>query len=285
MKIIDTHAHLYFDQFHSTREAIIDDDMTHNVIYQVQIGCDEISSYAALELTKRYNHMYCMLGVHPLYALDIGTNTHKYKEYKDYTITSNTLEELINTYDMWINSNKKHIVGIGEIGFDRYYNDSKELYEAQYKSFLAHIPLASKHQLPICIHTRNSTYELLQFLDMHYNTMPFDAVVHCFSDTYDTAITLINKYNMMIGIGGVITYNTAYELQETIKKIPLEHIITETDMPYLKPEAYKKTHKYSQSKMIKDVIEIIATLKNMPIEAVSEVLYNNAIRFLKLDNK
>ena len=267
MKIIDTHTHLYFSVFDKHREEIIKRNQKSGVVHEIQIGCDELSSIVALELAKKYDHMYCTLGLHPTDVQNIGkfTKEHRYLGYENYELKAHNQEELIQFFEELFEKNSEYIVGFGETGFDLFHKNSEEVLELQKKAFIAHIYLAEKFQRPLIIHSRSARKETLDFLKEHHTQLQnIKGVFHCFCEDIKTAKIVTEKYGFMIGVGGVATYKNAENVRDVIREIPLEFLLTETDAPFLVPNNFrKKGFKINESTFLIEVVELIAKLKNM----------------------
>lgn len=250
--LIDTHCHL----------SLIDDidtnlmDAERNNIKKIIIsGCDKKSIREGLEIIKRYPNVYMTIGYHP-------------DEVDE--ITNEDIIELEN-----IINNNERIVGIGEIGLDYYHNDDNKDLQKEY--FIKQIELAIKLDLPIVVHTRDAiqdTYDILK----EYNVK---GILHCYSGSLEMAKLFIEK-GFYLGIGGVLTFKNSH-LKEVVAEIPLEHLVLETDSPYLSPEPYRG--KYNSSKNIKIIAEALAKVKNTNLEEITNITTNNANMIFDLNNK
>ena len=247
--LTDTHFHLELtDDIPSILKRAKDNNVSNFIIS----GCDMKGIEEGLEIINKYPNIYLTIGLHPDEVKDFNQNTIPY------------LEKLIK-------ENKK-IIGIGEIGLDYYHN--KENKEEQKSLFKAQLDLASKLDLPVVIHTRDAfqdTYDILK----EYN---LKGTIHCFSGPLENAKKYL-KLGYLLGIGGVSTYKNT-NLKETLKEIPLESIVLETDSPYLSPEPLRR--EVNEPKNIKIIASNLATIKNTSLEEVTKITTNNVLKNYKL---
>lgn len=243
--IIDTHCHLEsYDN--------IDDIVNFDGI-MIAAGCNDETNLRVVELVNNYPNIYGTLGIHPEELDNVTDNSFK------------IIEDNL--------SNKK-IVGIGEIGLDYYYDDTRK--EEQKELFIKQLELASKFKLPVVIHSRDSiadTYNIMSNYQLKGN-------IHCFSSSLEMAKKFI-KLGYKIGIGGVLTFKNGKKLQEIVKNIDINDIVLETDSPYLTPEPYRG-HK-NEPKNVIYVANKISELKGISIEKVIEITTNTAISQFDLD--
>ena len=248
--LIDTHCHIALTD---DIDSLIIDAEKNNVLEFIISGCDKKSIRDGLEIIYRYPSIYMTIGFHPD-EVDMLTD-------KD-----------INDLEVLLKTNKK-IVGIGEIGLDYYHNDMNK--EKQREIFIKQIELAEKYDLPIVIHSRESIGEVLEILKEHPKAR---GVIHCFSGSLEMAQEFI-KIGFYLGIGGVITFKNS-KLKEVIKELSLDHIVLETDSPYLAPEPYRGHTNYPQN--IKIIAQFIRKLKDVSLEEVSTVTTNNVYKLYGL---
>lgn len=252
---IDTHVHLNADQYDEDLQQVIDRARQHKVNKMVVIGFDRKTIERAMELTEAYEFIYAVVGWHPVDAIDC------------------TAEDL-----QWIEELAAHpkVVGIGETGLDYHWDKSPK--EIQQEVFRKQIRLAKKVRLPIIIHNRDATEDVLRILkeeDAH----EIGGVMHCFSGSVETARESI-AMNFMISLGGPVTFKNAKKPKEVAAEIGLEHLMIETDAPYLAPHPYRG--KRNEPSYVPLVAEEIARLKGISIEEVAEKTTSNAEQFFKL---
>lgn len=252
---IDTHVHLNADQYDEDLQEVIDRALDSKVEKMVVIGFDRKTIKRAIELAESYDFIYAVVGWHPVDAIDC---------------TDEDLE--------WIEQLAAHekVVGIGETGLDYHWDKSPR--DIQQQVFRKQIQLAKRVKLPIIIHNREATEDVLTIL-REEDAQEVGGVMHCFGGSVETAQESI-KMNFMISLGGPVTFKNAKKPKEVAAEIPLEHLMIETDAPYLAPHPYRG--KRNEPSYVPLVAEEIARLKELPVETVAEATTKNAERFYKL---
>ena len=250
---VDTHAHINSRDCKNIDEVVAS-AKKNNVLKVVNCADDLNTSYEVVSLNKRYNLLYPAVGIHPLNVDSIDTNTFF------------ELEKIIR--------NDK-VIAIGEIGLDYYY--SKDNMLKQIEIFELQLKLASKYNLPVIIHSRNATDDMLKILKNY----KLKGVIHCFSGSIETAREFI-KLGYFLGIGGVLTFKNS-KLGEVIKNVPLEYILLETDSPFLTPEPYRKNT--NEPKYIPVIAEKVAFYKNISVDEVMSITSLNASALFDFSSK
>lgn len=253
---IDTHVHLNADQFNEDIEETIARAREQRVEKMVVIGFDRPTIERALELAEAYPFIYAVVGWHPVDAIDC------------------TDADLA-----WIEELAAHpkVVGIGETGLDYHWDKSPK--EVQQEVFRKQIRLAKRVGLPLVIHNREATEDVLEILREEH-AEETGGVMHCFSGSVETAKESV-ALNFMISLGGPVTFKNAKKPKQVATEIPLEYLMIETDAPYLAPHPYRG--KRNEPSYVPLVAEEIARLKELPLEEVAEATTQNAIRFFKLE--
>jgi len=177
-------------------------------------------------------------------------------------------DEELREMETWIDREKFYAVG--EIGIDLYWD--KTYIAEQRIAFKSQIQLAEKNHLPIVIHMRNAFDEVMEVL-LETKPKGIKGIFHCFSGTPEQAKQIIEKTGFKLGIGGVITFKNS-NLSKVIETIDLEHIVLETDAPYLAPHPYRG--KRNESSYITLIAGKVAEIKNLNIERVAEITTNNS---------
>ncbi|MGY4793458.1 TatD family hydrolase [Lysinibacillus fusiformis] len=254
---IDTHVHLNADQYEEDLQEVIDRALEAKVERMVVIGFDRKTIERTMQLIEQYDFVYGVIGWHPVDAIDC---------------TQQDLE--------WIEELASHpkIVGIGEIGLDYYWDKSPK--DVQQALFRKQIQLAQKINLPIIIHNRDATGDVVQIL-REENAASVGGVMHCFSGSVETARECI-AMNFMISLGGPVTFKNARLPKEVATEIPLEHLMIETDAPYLAPHPHRG--KRNEPAFVPLVAEEIARLKGLTIEEIAQATTANAKIFFGIDN-
>lgn len=241
--MIDTHAHI-FKEYYDDIDLIV----KRMNGYVIVSGTRDEDNLEVLKLCKKYNNVYGTLGIHPSELSNLTADSFK------------IIEE---------NLNNPKIVGIGEIGLDYYWE--KENKELQKEVFIKQLDLARKYNKAVVVHTRDSISDVYEILS-NYKDLKID--IHCFSSSLEMANNFI-KLGCKLGIGGVLTFKNNSKLKEIVKTIDLEHIMLETDSPYLTPEPKRgiKNEPYN----VYYVAKCIAELKGVDLEKVLEITSKNAI--------
>ncbi|OCS93886.1 TatD family hydrolase [Caryophanon latum] len=254
--LIDTHVHLNADQYwDNDLQEVIDRALAAKVERMVVIGFDEVTIKRAMQLIEEYDFIYAVIGWHPVDAIDCT-----------------------DEYLQWIEELAAHpkVVGIGETGLDYYWDKSPK--DVQQYWFRKQIQLAKKLQLPIIIHNRDATGDVVRILKEE-DAKEVGGIMHCYGGSVETARDCINM-NFMISLGGPVTFKNARQPKEVATEIPLEHLLIETDAPYLTPHPYRG--KRNEPAYVALVAEEIARLKNISVEEVAAATTANALKFFKI---
>lgn len=249
--LFDTHAHYDDDWFDEDRDALLAGMPEKGVGLIVNPGCTLASSRAALALAEQFPHVYAAVGIHP-------ENCHDFvPQHID------VLRDL---------AGHPKVVAIGEIGLDYYWpeNPSREL---QQQVLRAQLTLAQELALPVIIHDREAHADTLSIV----REFPgLRGVFHCYSGSVEDARTLV-KMGWMLSFNGAATFKNARKAPEVIAAVPMEHLMIETDAPYLAPVPYRG--KRNDSGYVHLVAEKISQIKNIPPEEVARITWENGKRF------
>lgn len=248
--IFESHAHFDDDAFDEDRESLIESLQENRIEYVINVGASMESTEKTYRLAKKYPFIYAAVGVHPSDTLPLTE------------ADMDRLKEL---------AADEKTVAIGEIGLDYYWDEPER--EIQKKWFKRQIELAREVNLPIIIHSREAAKDTLDILH-EYDKGNYRGVMHCFSYSLEIAKEVV-KMGFYIGVGGVCTYKNARKLVEVVEEIPLEHILLETDCPYLTPVPFRG--KRNSSLYLPYVVERIAEIKGVTTEEVERVTYENAM--------
>jgi len=254
MKMIDTHCHLYSEEFKDDIDEVINRAKVEGVTKFFLPAIDSTCLDAMLALEKQYpNECIAMMGLHPCYVKE---------NYKDeLSIVETQLAA-------------RSFAAVGEIGLDFYWD--KTFAAQQYEAFELQMQWALDKQLPIVIHTRNAMQETLNTVKP-YAAKGLKGIFHCFSGSYESAKQIVDM-GFLLGIGGVITYKNA-GLPEALERISVEHLVLETDAPYLTPVPFRG--KRNESSYLKYIIEKLAAVKNISVEELAEITTSNAEKLFK----
>ncbi len=249
--MVDTHAHLSKEYYEDIPSVLLR-GRKNNVTSIIASGCTKQDIPETVDLINKYDCLYATIGYHPEEA-DI--------------ITDSDIEEL----EQIILANPK-IIGIGEIGLDYHYG--KDNRERQISLFDKQLVLAEKLNLPVVIHSRDATMDTYELLKKH----DVKGIIHCFSSSLEIARQYI-KLGFLLGIGGVITFKNC-KLKDVVDSIGLEHIVLETDCPYLSPVPFRG--KMNEPSYVYYTAEFIAKLKNMSVEEVDRITTKNVFGLFDL---
>ncbi len=249
MTLTDTHCHLYSEELIADIDAVIKRASDESVEKFYLPAIDSTTHEAMLLLEEKYpGKCIAMMGLHPC------------------SVKKNYLDEL-QTVEKWLD--KKKFAAVGEIGLDFYWD--KTYADQQYNAFRKQIDMALQNRLPIVIHTRNAMAETIAVVKEYAGKGLF-GIFHCFSGTYEDAVTIIDM-GFYLGIGGVVTYKNS-GLAQVVEKIDMLHFVLETDAPYLTPVPFRG--KRNESSYLKYIIDKIAAIKNVTVEEVAAITTANA---------
>jgi len=252
---IDTHTHLYLEEFDPDREDTIRRSISSGTLKMLLPNIDSSSWDSMLQLCKQFpNNCFPMAGLHPT------------------SVKAGSVEDELKKVEEMLES--EGFVAIGEIGIDLYWD--KTYLAEQKEAFRHQLHLAKKFQLPVAIHMRNSFDEIWNVLEPE--TGPdLKGVFHCFSGNLAQARQVIAT-GFLLGIGGVVTFKNS-GLQEIVKTIGVEHLVLETDAPYLAPSPYRGQR--NESSYIPLIAAKIADISGRPLQEVAAITTSNANNLFK----
>lgn len=260
MKYFDCHTHTNYEPLSNELDTIFATNLENNLGMNI-VGCDLVSSELAIEHAKKNQFSFASIGIHPenaKYKIDINDQIEK-------------LEKLYL-------SNKDKIISIGECGLDYYYESTDEIKKIQNELFIAQIELALKLDLPVMMHIRDAHLDAIEIISKYKHTN-LKFIVHCFSANSNELEKYL-KLNCYYSVGGAATFKANNELRETIKKIPLNKLLTETDAPWLTPTPYRGKTNYPHYVII--VNEFLANLFDLSLDELNSNLINNVYSVFKL---
>ena len=249
MVLTDTHAHLYIEAFDPDRDDVIARAREAGVERFFLPAIDSSYSKAMQGMKDAYpDSVFLMTGLHP---------THVREDYQE------ELARVAAALD------KGGYVAVGEIGIDLYWDTSR--LQEQIRAFRRQIRLAIEHDLPIVIHCRDAFEEIFEVLESERHGQ-LRGIFHCFTGSFQQAERAISL-NMKLGIGGVVTFKNG-KIDQFLNRVPLEHIVLETDAPYLAPVPYRG--KRNESSYIRFVVKRLAELYGRPEEEIAQVTTENS---------
>lgn len=248
--VFDTHAHYYSRAFRSDREELVAGLPFKGVSLVLCPGCDLPTSQACIDLAERHEHVYAAAGIHPQ---DSGAQL------------PNWADKLLPMLA------HPRVKAVGEIGLDYYYDDGAP-HAVQQAVFRAQMEIAAAQGLPVIVHDRDAHEDCLRIVQ-DYPTVR--GVFHCYSGSVESAKLLV-QLGYMISFTGTITFKNARKAPEVIRWLPLEHIMVETDAPYMAPVPFRG--KRCDSSMVHRMVETIAEIKGLSVEAVAQATTENGKR-------
>ena len=254
MIITDTHTHLYSEQFDDDRVEVIERALAAGVTRFFIPAIDSSYTKSMYALESRYpNNMFLMTGLHPTHVK------------ADYLVELAHIKEQLNS---------REFVAIGEIGIDLYWDRST--LKLQQEMFKLQIQLAKQYRLPVVIHCRDAFDEVFQILEEEKGSELF-GIFHCFTGNLEQAQKAIS-FNMKLGIGGVVTFKNG-KIDQFLKEISLDHIVLETDAPYLAPVPYRG--KRNESSYILNVLEKLSDIYSMSSNEIASITTKNSKSIFK----
>jgi TatD DNase family protein len=251
MKLIDTHTHLYAEEFNEDRDMVIQRATDEGVTKFYLPAIDSTQTDALLALEKRYpEKIFAMAGLHPC------------------SVKENFREELERVEDQLT---RRSFAGIGETGLDFYWDTTYS--QQQYDSLRVHARWAIQYRKPLILHTRNAMQETIDVV-REYSEKGLYGIFHCFSGTLQNAKD-ITELDFLLGIGGVLTFKNS-GLADVIREMDLRFIVLETDSPYLAPVPFRG--KRNESGYLKYIARKLSEIKNIPVEEVAQITTENAER-------
>jgi TatD DNase family protein len=255
MQLVDTHLHLYAEEFHEDRNQVIDAAIQNGVTKMLLPNIDSSTAHSMLQLCHdNPENCFPMMGLHPCYVND-------------------TYEKELKQVETALKSGKYY--GVGEIGMDKHWDLTH--IEEQTKALTKQLIWAYEMELPVALHTRNCTADVISIIQ-ELNIKGLKGIFHCFGGTLDEAKQIVDM-GMLLGIGGVVTFKNS-GLDEVIREIDLKHIVLETDGPYLAPAPFRG--KRNQPAYLTHIAEKIADIKQCGLEEIATITTANAVTLFGL---
>lgn len=255
MQFIDTHTHLFLPEFDQDRNQVVANAIQKGIDKMLLPNVDNQTIGFLLELSGQFpENCFPMVGLHPTSVKE------------DYKSELKTLESFID---------KNKFIAIGETGIDLYWD--KSFFKQQVESFVYQIDLAKKYKLPIVIHARESFDEIFSVMKEQMDNN-FTGVFHAFTGTLEQANQIID-WGFKIGVGGIVTFKNS-GLDKVVEQLDLQHIVLESDSPYLAPVPHRG--KRNESAYLSLIAEKIAIVKDCSIEEVARITSQNAKELFKL---
>jgi len=264
MELIDSHAHLTFDQLQNNLDDILQKSSQAGVTSWITVGTDTEQNKRVFSIIDKYKNLYGTVGIHPHYASDVS----------DADIDQ-----------VKVLAKHKKIVAIGETGLDFHYNFStrgelsRTKQDAQKNLFENLLEIAAQRKLPVIIHCRDAFDETVEIIDKFKNSLK-NVVFHCWGGAVRQAQIVLDR-GFHISFTGVVTFKNAEQTRNAAKIVPLERIMIETDCPYMSPEPVRK-QKINEPALLIHTAAKIAELKQMPLEKFAQEVTKTTKRFFNL---
>lgn len=253
-KYIDTHGHLNSKEFNNDLKKYINSALEKNVNKIIIPGTNKKDSLEAIKISKEYSNTYALVALHPNFSKSLNL--------------INWLEEI----------NPKDIIGVGECGIDLYWKNNPPL-KIQQEIFKKHLDYAKKYFLPVVVHSRNSEQETFDIISSKkYKDLTF--IIHCNTMNKNWTKKFVDL-GCYISFSGIITFKKSNELRESLKVVPIEKLLTETDSPYLSPEPFRG--KINKPENVKYVTNFVANfLDSNNKDKIIKKIYENALKVFNL---
>lgn len=262
MSLIDTHCHLNFQSYKEDLDQVIARAAEAGVTHVINPGIDVVTSGEALGLAAQYPGVFAAVGVHPNSTAEFGDGM------------LDTIEAL---------ASQPKVVAIGEIGLDYYWDKSPK--DKQIEAFKAQLAMAARMGLPVIIHNREASDDVIAILEMWARDLPSalqerPGVLHSFSAPRTVAERAL-AIGFFLGFTGPITYKNADELRRIATTVPLERVLVETDGPFLTPTPHPRKHR-NEPAYIPLIVDRLAALRQLGNEEITSATTANAMRLFQL---
>jgi TatD DNase family protein len=281
----DTHCHIQFTAYNDDRDDVIDRCISKNTIMNV-VGTQIPTSQAAVALAESHESIVASVGIHPIqhHAVDVVEEMSSFRTRAE-SWDDSIMKEL---------ASHERVVAIGETGLDKYHIppdvDEAIVFDSQVTLFKKHVSLAQEVNKPLVIHVREAHDDMITLLqNMQGEGTKPRGTVHCFTGSWDHAQAYMSM-GLYLGFTGIITYpprksdpNTKNMLEETIRNMPLDRILVETDAPYLAPQV--RRGKRNEPWLVRECVARIADIRGMDAGEVASITTTNARRLFAVTNE
>jgi len=244
---IDSHAHIQLSQFNRDRDAVLKRAHDSALSAMLVIGFDVETSRGAVELAEKHENIYATVGMHPHDAKDLTPDA--LQTFRDLAA-------------------HPKVTALGEMGLDYYRNLSSR--RVQKAAFEKQLDMAEELNMPIVIHNRNAYMDILPILEARRGKLR--GVLHCFTGDVELMHRSLD-IEFHIGIGGIVTYPNATDVQAVARAVPADRLLIETDCPWLAPQF--RRGKRNEPAYVRAVAEKIAELRCTAVETIGEITTKN----------
>lgn len=256
IRLADAHTHLDMPEYAADQGQVIEQARQAGIGLIINVGISLKNSHQVIATAQKYPWIFAAVAVHPHGAAGV------------------TEEVLAAIGDLL---QAPRVVALGEIGLDFYHHRAPA--EVQERVFRRFLDLAVSRHKPVIIHTRDATPNTLAIL-RDYRQNLYGGVMHCFSGTYEEARTFLDL-GLDISFSGVLTYPNAKPLQDAARRLPLQHLLIETDAPYLSPQP--RRGKRNEPGYVRFTAQTLAELQNLPLETVAAQTWANTCRLFDIN--
>ncbi len=253
--MIDTHAHIHGESFDEDRAETVARARQAGVSEIVTVGCDLPDSARALEVAREYR-VFASVGIHPHEAKDAPA-------------------DIAAVFERFLQD--RRVVAVGETGLDYYYDHSPR--DQQQRVLREQIRVAQAFGFPVIFHHRDAFDDFVAILREEWKPA-MRGVIHCFTGDAQQAQTYVGEFGLLLGIGGVLTFNSATNVRDAVQTVGIEPLVLETDCPYLTPVPHRG--KRNEPSYIPVIAEKVADVLGMSVEAVSKTTDDNARTLFQL---
>lgn len=243
--LVDSHCHLDFEVLAADRAAVLANARAAGVRVMQTIGTRLSRFQDVLAIAEAHDEVWCSVGVHPHQAGEEGVS---------------------DPAALLAHAGHPRVIGIGEAGLDYYYDNAPRA--AQAANFEAHIEAARESGLPLIVHTRDGDQDTIDTLARAMAKGPFTGVIHCYSSSPALGHAAI-EMGLHLGIGGILTFKRSEELRATVRELPLERLLLETDAPYLAPHPMRGRR--NEPAYVARVAEVLAEVKGVEVAEIARV--------------
>ena len=250
--LVDSHCHLDFPGLAEERARVIERAHAAGVAVMQTIGTRLSTFDRVLAIAEAEPGIFCSVGVHPHQADEEGVD---------------------EPGPLVARTRHAKVIGIGESGLDYYYDNSSRA--GQERSFRAHIEAARESGLPLIVHTRDADHDTIDLLRAAMAEAPFAGVIHCYSSSPELGFAAV-EMGLYLGLGGILTFKRSDELRATVRALPLDRLILETDAPYLAPQPFRG--KRNEPAYVAHVAATLAEVKALPVAEIERATTDNFFR-------
>lgn len=247
--MIDTHAHIHGESYDEDRADVVARAKEAGVSQMITVGCDLPDSQRALEVARDYR-VFASVGIHPHEAKDAPA-------------------DIAAVFEPFLGD--RRVVAVGETGLDYYYQHSPR--DAQAQVLRAQIRVAKTLGFPVIFHHRDAYDDFVAILREEWEP-GMRGVIHCFTGDTEQARTYVNEFGLLLGIGGVLTFNSAEQVRDAVRAVGLKPLVLETDCPYLTPAPHRG--KRNEPAYIPVIAQKVADVLDLNVDDVSKITDENA---------